>query len=59
MVLKKIMRNCDQNIQKLWDNTERSNIKLIGIADRAEIQANGIESLFSEIIVEKFPDPGN
>lgn len=54
-VIKKIS-NHKQNIQKKpWD-IRRPNLRITGIKEGCEVQANGIDNLFREIIPEKFPN---
>lgn len=58
MVLKKIIRNYDQNRWELGDNIKRPNIRLTGPEKGAEIQVNGTGSLFRELIAESIPHLG-
>ncbi|MFY0277375.1 hypothetical protein, partial [Escherichia coli] len=46
-------RNGDQTLQEFWNKFKRPNLRLIGIEKVAEIQANGTNNLFSEIIAKK------
>ena len=50
----------DQNIQQIWDNIKRSNIRIIGIEEGTEIQTSDINlrnsHFFNEIISENFPN---
>lgn len=48
----------EQKMQDLWDMIKRPNMWIIGVHKRAEVQANGIENLLSEMIAEKFPNHG-
>lgn len=59
-LLKKKMRNYDQNMQKLWNKINKSpHLRFSGFEEEAETQANGIDSLVSETIAVNFPNFGN
>ena len=45
-----------QNIQEIWDNVKRPNIRIIGIEEGEETQLKGAENIFNKIIEENFPN---
>uniref|UniRef100_A0A8C5ZK79 L1 transposable element RRM domain-containing protein n=2 Tax=Marmota marmota marmota TaxID=9994 RepID=A0A8C5ZK79_MARMA len=55
----RLLRNHEQNIQEIWDNIKRPNLRVIGIQEGTEFQTKGMSNLFNEIIRENFPDLKN
>ena len=55
----KMVRNHEQNLQELWDIMKRPNLRITGIEEGAEIQTEGMNKLFNEIISENFPNLKN
>ena len=53
----KTMKRIDDNLRGLWYNTERTNIRIIGVPGEEE-KEKGSEKIFEEIIVENFPNMG-
>ena len=48
-------KSLTQNIQEIWDTIKRSNLRIIGIEEREEVQLKDTENLFNKIIEENFP----
>ena len=46
-----------EGYRDLWDNTKRTNIRIIGVPEEKE-KKKGSEKIFEEIIVENFPNMG-
>ena len=53
----KRMKGIEDNLRDLWDNTKRTNIRIIGVPEEEE-KKKGSEKIFEEIIVEIFPNMG-
>ena len=53
----KRMKRTEDSLRDLWDNTERTNIQIIGVPEEEE-KKKGTEKIFEEIIVENFPNMG-
>lgn len=53
---KRMIRN-EQNLQDLWCNIKKNNVLIIGVPEGVENE-KVIESLFKEIMTEKFPNLG-
>ena len=53
----KRMKRIEENIRDLWDNTKRTNIRIIGVPEEEE-KKKGSKKIFEEIIVENFPNMG-
>ena len=51
------MKRIEDNLRDLWDNTKRTNIRIIGVPEEEEKQ-KGSEKIFEEIIVKNFPNMG-
>lgn len=51
---KKKISNRDQNIQELWDNIKKPNLRIFGI-EGCEMQANGKDNIFRETVEKNFP----
>ncbi|MFU1867910.1 RBD-like domain-containing protein [Enterococcus faecium] len=49
-------KSLTQNIQEIWDNVKRPNLRIIGIEEGEEIQLKGTENIFNKIIEENFPN---
>ena len=52
----KRMKRIEDNLRDLWDNTKRTNIRIIGVPE--EEKKKGSEKIFEKIIVENFLDMG-
>lgn len=50
---KKKISTHDQNIQELWDNIKKPNLRIFGIED-CEMQANRIDNVFRETVEKIF-----
>ena len=53
----KRMKRIEDNLRDLWDNTNRTNIRIIGVPEEEE-KKKGSEKIFEEIIVQNFPNMG-
>ena len=53
----KRMKRIEDCLRDLWDNTKRTNIRIIGVPDEEE-KKKGTEKIFKEIIVENFLNMG-
>ena len=51
----KIMKRIEDSITDLWDNSKRTNIRIIGVPEEEE-KKKGTKKIFEEIIVESFPN---
>ncbi|KAK1346651.1 hypothetical protein QTO34_000511 [Cnephaeus nilssonii] len=56
-LLEKKIKNQEESLRELWDNTKQNNIRIIGVPEGEETE-QGIENLFEEIMTENFPDIG-
>ena len=48
-----------QNIQEILDTIKRSNLRIIGVEEREELQIKGPENIVNKIIEENFPNLKN
>ena len=55
----RMVRNHEQNLQELWNNTKRPNLRIIGIEEGTEILTKGMNNLFNEMMSENFPNLKN
>ena len=53
----KRMKRIEDNPRDLWDNTNQTNVRIIGVPEREE-KKEGSEKLFEEIIVKNYPNMG-
>ena len=53
----KRMQRTEDSLRDLWENIKHTNIRIIGVPEE-EGKKKGIEKIFEEIIVEKFPNMG-
>ena len=53
----KRMKRIEDNLRDLWNNTKRTNIRIIGVAEEEE-KKNRSEKIFEEIIAKNFPNMG-
>ena len=51
----KRMKRIQGSLRDLWDNTKRSNIRIIGAPEEEE-KKKGTEKILEDIIVENFPN---
>ena len=49
----KRMKRTEDSLRDLWDNSKRTNIRIIGVPEDEE-KKKGFEKIFEEIIVEIF-----
>ena len=47
------MKRTEDSLRDLWDNSKRTNIRIIGVPEDEE-KKKGFEKIFEEIIVEIF-----
>uniref|UniRef100_A0A8C6EP35 L1 transposable element RRM domain-containing protein n=1 Tax=Marmota marmota marmota TaxID=9994 RepID=A0A8C6EP35_MARMA len=52
----RLVKNHEKNIQEIWDNIKKPNLRVIGIEEGTEIQTKGMSNLLKEIITENFPE---
>ena len=52
----KRMKRIEDNLRDLWDNTKRTNIRIIGVPEEEKKKQS--EKIFEEITVENFPNMG-
>ena len=50
------MKRIEDSLRDLWDNTKRTNIRIIGVPEVEKKKGN--EKIFEKIIVENFPNVG-
>ena len=53
----KRMKTTEDNLRDLWDNTKRTNIRIVGVQEEEE-KKKGSEKIFEEITVKNFPNMG-
>ena len=53
----KRMKRIEDGLRDLWDNIQRTNIRIIGVPEE-EKKKKWTEKIFEEIIVENFPHMG-
>ena len=53
----KIMKKTEDNLRDLWDNTKRTNIRIIGVPEEEE-KKKGSEKIYEESIDENTPNMG-
>ena len=51
------MKRIEDNLRDLWDNTKRTNIRIIGVPEEEEKNKRS-EKIFEEITVENVPNMG-
>ena len=51
------MRRIEDSLRDLWDNINRTNIRIIGVPEEEE-KKKVSKKIFEEIIVENFPKMG-
>jgi hypothetical protein len=55
-LLLKQLKPCERNMQELTNSNKRPNLRIMGIEEREEVQANGIFNMFNKIITENLPN---
>ena len=53
----KRMKRIEDNLRDLWDNTNCTNIRIIGVPEEEEKKKQS-EKILEEVIVENFPNTG-
>ena len=53
----KRIKRIEDNLRDLWDNTKRTNIRIIEVPEEDK-KKKGTEKIFEEIIVKNFPNMG-
>ena len=51
----KRMKRIEESLRDLWDNIKRTNIQIIGVAEKEE-KKKGTEKIFEEILFENSPN---
>ena len=51
------MKRIEDNLRDLWDNTNCTNIRIIGVPEEEEKKKQS-EKILEEVIVENFPNTG-
>ena len=51
------MKNIEDNLRDLWENTKCNNIRIKGVPEEEE-KKKGSEKIFEEVIDENFPNTG-
>jgi chromosome segregation ATPase len=54
-LLVKQLKICERNMQELTDSIKRPNLRIMGIEEGEEVNAEGIRNIFNKIITENFP----
>jgi hypothetical protein len=49
-------KTCEKKMQELTDSIKRPNLRIMGIEEGEEVQANGMRNIFNKIITENFPN---
>jgi chromosome segregation ATPase len=55
-VLVKQLKTCERIMQELTNSIKRPNLRIMGIEEGEELQAEGIHNIFNKIITENFPN---
>jgi hypothetical protein len=53
-VKKKNIKKCEENMHKLYDSFNRTNLQIIGIKEGEEMQAKEIWNMLNKVMPEKF-----
>ena len=53
----KRMKRIEESLRDLWDNSKRTNIRIIGVLEEEE-KKKGTEKILEDIIDENFPNMG-
>jgi hypothetical protein len=48
--------SCEMNLQELSNSVKRTNLRIMGIEEREEVQAKGVCTILNKIIMENFPN---
>ena len=43
-------------MEEIWAHLKRANLRIIGIEEGGEVEANGINNIFKEVVSENFPN---
>ena len=54
--LEKTIRQHELDMEKIWAHFKTANLRIIGIEEGREVEANGINNIFKEVISENFPN---
>jgi hypothetical protein len=49
------MQECERNKQELTNSIKRPNLRITGIEEGEEVQAQGIHNIVNKIVTENFP----
>jgi chromosome segregation ATPase len=55
-LLVKQLKTCEKKMQELTDSIKRPNLRIMGIEEREEVQAQGMHNIFNKTITENFPN---
>jgi hypothetical protein len=55
-LLVKQLKTCEKKMQELTDSIKRPNLRIKGIKEQEDVQANGMYNIFNKIITENFPN---
>jgi chromosome segregation ATPase len=55
-ILVKQLKNCESNMQELTDSIKRPNLRIMGIEEGEQVQANRKHNIFNKMITENFPN---
>jgi hypothetical protein len=50
------LKTCERNMQEPPDSIKSPNLRIMGIEERKEVQANRIHNILNKIITENFPN---
>jgi hypothetical protein len=56
-LLVKQFKTCEKKMQELTDSIKRPNLRILGVEEEEEVQANGMHNIFNKIITEIFKNP--
>jgi esterase/lipase len=52
----KQLKTCTKKMQEHTDSIKRPNLRIIGIEEGEEVQAEGMHNIFNKIITDNFPN---
>jgi chromosome segregation ATPase len=55
-ILGKQLKSCERYMQELSNSLKRPHLRILGIEEGEEVQANRIHNIFHKIITENFPN---
>ena len=54
--LEKTIQQHELDMEEIWAHLKRANLIIIGIEEGREVEANGINNIFKEVMSENFPN---